>query len=76
MPDSTTPLPVPGDIQIAVQAQAPKWQRNSVHKGRTKPYFKINKSNPPHGHHVVYKHASNQTCIKSVLHYIKIELEE
>ncbi|KAK4737147.1 hypothetical protein R3W88_000844 [Solanum pinnatisectum] len=30
-----SPLPVPGDIQIAVQAQAPKWHRNRVHKGRT-----------------------------------------
>lgn len=31
--DCVTPLPVPGDIQIAVQA--PKWHRNRVHKGRT-----------------------------------------
>ncbi|KAK4737083.1 hypothetical protein R3W88_000780 [Solanum pinnatisectum] len=33
--DCATPLPVPGDIQISVQAQAPKWHRNRVHKGRT-----------------------------------------
>lgn len=30
--DCITPLPVPGDIQIAVQAQALEWQRHRVHK--------------------------------------------
>lgn len=33
--DCVAPLPVPGDIQITVQAQAPKWHRIRVHKGKT-----------------------------------------